>query len=171
MCNSNNNSRESPLDALLAEYRRRIDAGDAVDREAFKRETANFGDDLDKFFATINLTDRVASDTLIEGSSKEVEKHADELGATVGWRDGPSQRLALSPATDLAGYRLGNYELIEPVGRGGMGVVYKARQVRLDRIVAVKLILAGRLASPANVKRFDLEAHFVQLKYHKHHRD
>jgi len=158
MCNSNNNSGESLLNALLAECRRRIDAGDAVDREAFKRENASFGDELDEFFASVDLTERLASDTFVEGSSKEVEKHADEFDVTVRWRDGPPQRLALSPTTDLAGYRLGNYELIEPVGRGGMGVVYKARQVRLDRIVAVKLILAGRLASSDNVRRFDLEA-------------
>lgn len=54
--------------------------------------------------------------------------------------------------------RLGEYELVEEIGRGGMGVVFKARQTTLNRYVAVKLIRASGLATETELRRFKLEA-------------
>jgi eukaryotic-like serine/threonine-protein kinase len=66
------------------------------------------------------------------------------------------------------GVRLGPYEIVAPLGAGGMGEVYRARDTRLDRIVAVK-VLSGRLsADPQLRERFEREARVVSQLSHPH---
>ena len=55
-------------------------------------------------------------------------------------------------------FRLGKYVLEEEIGRGGMGVIYRARDVSLERLVALKMILAGERASATELERFEREA-------------
>jgi len=68
---------------------------------------------------------------------------------------GPA-RSSASTGTPIAEF--GDYEILSTIARGGMGIVYKARQKKLNRIVAVKMILSGQFAGKEEIERFFVEA-------------
>src|ERR1051325_5847188 len=71
--------------------------------------------------------------------------------------------MALTPGT-----RLGPYEILSAIGAGGMGEVYKARDTRLDRTVAVKVLPASLAADADRKERFEREARAVSALNHPH---
>jgi eukaryotic-like serine/threonine-protein kinase len=67
-----------------------------------------------------------------------------------------------------AGTRLGHYEIVSAIGAGGMGEVYKARDTRLDRTVAIKILPSIIASDPAYRVRFEREAKAPAALSHPH---
>jgi len=143
-----------PLDAIIAGYVQQVEAGAVPDREALLAQHPDLADRLRAFFADYDQLDRQAAELRL---SADPNRTTDAVGQ-VSNLPGASGQVENLPH-DLSRVRyFGDYELLEVIARGGMGVVYKARQVSLNRLVALKMILKGELATPRDVARFRAES-------------
>ncbi len=171
---TNDASQNDRLDEILAGYLDAEQSGQRLDRERLLAENTDLADELRAFFADHDRMKAVAEPLRVAEAPKG-ESAAEE--ATMITHNAPAstdEESGLPPTKvdTVAGQRgtdsspepgsvvryFGDYELLSEVARGGMGVVYKARQVKLNRVVALKMILSGQFASPIDVQRFHSEA-------------
>ncbi len=133
------------LEVILADYLQAVEAGQAPDRAQLLGRHPDLADELASFLANrdafANAAHDVAPTTL------------------------PVPETVASPAPAPT---FGDYELLGEIARGGMGVVHRARQISLNRIVAVKMILAGQVAGADEVRRFRAEAQAAAGLDHPH---
>lgn len=103
---------------------------------------------------------RVLRPALLDGLCPScVIRHSLGFARVVAIADSPiADRLKPMEARPLSQMRVGDYQIEAEIARGGMGVVYRARQLGLNRLVALKLLLAGQFADAGQVKRFRAEA-------------
>jgi serine/threonine protein kinase len=145
------------LDQAVLDFVRAGEAGPPPDRNEWLRLHPEFETELRGFLAGLDQLQQVAGPLM------------EPVQAT--WRDSPGTEVMgdESPVRDIVPINqltFGDYELLDKIGEGGMGVVYKARQISLNRTVALKMVLSGAHARPSDLARFRAEAEAVAALQH-----
>jgi WD40 repeat protein len=128
----------------------RLDRGERVDRVQFLARHPEYAEELRSYFAGIDEVEKLGRRATEESQTLAPHGAAPEPVGPEG-----------APSPEGKPRRLGDYELLEQIGQGGMGVIYKAQQLSLPRLVALKMVRSDRLASAADVLRFRSEAEAV----------
>ncbi len=155
--------RDLAIDLLFAEY---LDEEKAGNLDAARRlfdEFPQYSEELRK-----QIQFHVA---LSSGAESRIEISGDHASARQTPATDASQPELLddvASANDQSphGFRLPGFQLIKPIGRGGMGIVYLANQVALRRQVAIKLLLSGHFATKTQLARFQTEARATATLHH-----
>ena len=130
--------RENRLDEILAELIQKSEAGEAPQLDDVLAKHPEFATELREYFDDQACFDKAARPFLEQGNRLGIEQ-------TLQLGDQPLlATMARAPQVGSKLRYFGDYELLQEIARGGMGVVYKARQVKLNRVVAIKMILTGQ---------------------------
>jgi predicted Ser/Thr protein kinase len=161
-------SDNGPLSDVIARYLQALDAGEQPEQSVWLARHPEHAEELRRFFAAQEKVQQIAAplrDAVEQRPSQTVEAPAgagllEQTTPPIEPRPGPS---AAAPVLPRA---FGDYELLEEIGRGGMGVVYKARQAGLDRLVAVKMLSGG--IDQEQAERLQQEARLLADLAHPH---
>jgi serine/threonine-protein kinase len=148
------------VDEAIAEYLAAEDLGLSIDRGDFLARHPDIADELSAFLDDHAGVARLAG--RLPGARSQKDRTIDLHGSDHAAK-GEGETAPASPARCF-----GSYELLGEIARGGMGVVYRARQPALNRVVALKMILDGPLASADDLRRFRSEAEAVAELDHPH---
>jgi serine/threonine-protein kinase len=153
------NGRDERLYAVLGAYYEAARRGEAPSLQELLARHPDLAADLEEFFTDQDRFHR-ASEPLRESADPPTLPAADVSPSPRGEATSPEgDPDPLLPGDSVRDF--GDYEILGEIARGGMGVVYRARQRSLGRPVALKMILAGRHASPDDLVRFRNEAEAV----------
>jgi tRNA A-37 threonylcarbamoyl transferase component Bud32 len=154
--------RKQRLEEAVNSYLQAKQAGQTPDRQKLLVQYPDLEPELAEFFLQQDQADPLAPPTRTFPPTKSHKLSSADPASTLAPGEKPASHAPTS------GSSFGEYELLEEIARGGMGIVYKARQTRLNRTVALKMILAGQVASPSEVQRFRLEAEAAANLDHPH---
>ncbi len=146
--------REAVLELLYTEFVVRHELGQNPDSQEWFSRFPQWKTDLEELFQIHHY--------VCQEARKQPSSGDTVVGSTYGDAQGKPKGIAIR-STSLSGY-----ELLSEIGRGGMGVVYKARQVSVNRIVALKMILTGEHAGADDYRRFTNEVQAAASLLHPH---
>lgn len=158
-----------PLQSVIAEILDAERHGEVVDRDALLAQHPQLADSLREFFVGHDrIKSAVDFDSPTVPPAKSEQRFCTDDDQTLppsAACDEDATVTGNTSGTDGESFSVGervryfgDYELVEEIARGGMGVVFKARQLNLNRTVALKMILAGQFAGQEDVQRFYTEA-------------